>query len=136
VSEHPATVLVTGSRKWKLGVYHGLAWAIEFAKNCAHGRNGTKPPTSAVRLHHGGAEGADTLAGKMAIQMGLMCVVHTAEWDKYGKGAGPIRNQAMLDHAKPDVCVAFLHTDLPCRGTRDMMERCFRAGVPVLVVTR
>ena len=58
-----------------------------------------------------------------------------AQWDKYGPSAGPIRNQRMIDEGKPDLGLAFLRTDLPCKGTRDMIERLEDAGIPVIIVS-
>ncbi len=46
---------------------------------------------------HGGANGADSLAGQYASQNNIPCKVFKAEWDKHGKGAGPIRNAKMLN---------------------------------------
>ena len=37
---------------------------------------------------HGGAKGADSLAGVWAKQNNLQCIVYEADWDAYGKGAG------------------------------------------------
>lgn len=73
---------------------------------------------------HGGARGADTLAGKWAEGRGIPVRVYPADWNRYGKGAGPKRNQQMLDEADPDVVIAFF--DLPfavSKGTADMVTR-------------
>ena len=32
---------------------------------------------------------------------------YPVDWEKYGKAAGPIRNQQMIDKGKPDLVVAF-----------------------------
>ena len=46
-----------------------------------------------------------------------------AEWDKYGKAAGVLRNQQMLDDGHPDLVVYF-HKDLEnSKGTKDMVTR-------------
>ena len=46
-----------------------------------------------------------------------------AEWDKYGKAAGVLRNQQMLDEGYPDLVVYF-HKDLEnSKGTKDMVTR-------------
>lgn len=86
---------------------------------------------------HGGAKGADSLAGEVATQRGLVCRVYQAQWDKFGKAAGSKRNQEMLDkeHTKDepvDLVLAF-----PVEGsigTLDMMRRAERAGIPVKVI--
>ena len=86
-----------------------------------------------ITIIHGGARGADLLCAQWAERHHLMTGEYKADWKPHGRGAGPIRNQRMLDEEQPIVCAAFLIPELPCRGTRDMIERCLRAGVPVLV---
>ena len=80
-----------------------------------------------TRVIHGGARGADTLAGEWADARDITCDMYPANWDKYGKAAGAIRNQQMLDEARPDAVVAFPGG----RGTADMVARATLAGVPV-----
>ena len=46
---------------------------------------------------HGGAKGADSLAGVWAKQNNLQCIVYEADWDACGKGAGFIRNKTMIE---------------------------------------
>ncbi len=54
-----------------------------------------------------------------------------ADWKTHGNSAGPIRNQRMLESGKPTHCIAF---DVGgTRGTRDMITRCNKAGVPVFI---
>jgi hypothetical protein len=60
-------------------------------------------------------------------------VIHhfPADWDRHGRGAGPIRNQQMLDEGQPDAVIAFTLNLSTSRGTRDMVRRSRRAGLPV-----
>jgi hypothetical protein len=44
---------------------------------------------------HGGAPGADTLAHHAATARGLHVEVYPADWQRYGRRAGPIRNEEM-----------------------------------------
>lgn len=83
----------------------------------------------ALIIIHGDARGADQLAGDWARLRGKVIVACPADWNTYGKGAGPIRNQQMLDK-KPDVVVAFPGG----HGTQDMVMRALRAGVRVVEV--
>lgn len=76
---------------------------------------------------HGGATGADTLAGAWARQNELPYLAVPAEWTKHGKRAGPIRNAAMLEQWQPDGVVAFPGGS----GTADMIARARDAGVTV-----
>src|SRR5579859_2995368 len=68
---------------------------------------------------HGGAKGADTMAGEFANGAGIQEIVFKADWKKYGRRAGPMRNQQMIDEGKPDLAVAFPGG----RGTADMVTR-------------
>lgn len=81
---------------------------------------------------HGGAPGADSLAGWAAGQLGIKTEVYPADWAGLGKKAGPVRNEEMLKMSEPDGCIAFY--DGQGKGTRDMMARVVKAGVPLLVI--
>lgn len=78
---------------------------------------------------HGGARGADALAGDFAQWHLVPTEVHpvtSADWRRHGKKAGPMRNQRMVD-AGADVCLAFPHADSV--GTWDCAARAMRAGI-------
>jgi hypothetical protein len=49
----------------------------------------------------------------------------SADWDKLGAAAGPVRNQKMLVEGRPDLVVAFPGG----KGTADMVRRSERAGI-------
>jgi len=58
-----------------------------------------------------------------------------ADWKSYGKGAGPIRNQLMLDEGKPDLVLAF-HNDISSsRGTADMIRRAKKHGISYEIIS-
>ena len=79
---------------------------------------------------HGGAPGADALAGDIAGRvLGLVVEVHPAKWSKHGRSAGPIRNQHMLDSGL-DFAIGFPGG----RGTADMAARLRKAAVPTLIL--
>lgn len=71
--------------------------------------------------------GADKLARMWAISRNEHYDCYPADWRAHGKAAGPIRNQRMLDEAKPTKVFAFPGG----RGTADMVRRAKAAGVPV-----
>lgn len=54
-----------------------------------------------------------------------------AEWDRYGKRAGPLRNIQMLDEGKPDFVVAFHDNLMESKGTRHMVSIADAAGIDV-----
>lgn len=76
---------------------------------------------------HGGAPGADSLAHLWAARHGTTGIAFPADWNKHGKAAGPIRNQEMIDHGKPNLVVAFPGG----RGTADMVQKAKTAGIDV-----
>ena len=77
---------------------------------------------------HGGAQGADRLAERWAFAHGVDSERFSADWEKHGKAAGPIRNQRMIDEGQPDLVVAFPGG----KGTADMIRRARAAGVDVV----
>ena len=86
-----------------------------------------KLPVGSVVMH-GGCQGADEIAGIMAGRLGFEVRVFEADWDEFGKAAGPIRNRQMLDQ-KPDLVIAF-HLDLKkSRGTRNCLEVAEQRGI-------
>lgn len=80
-------------------------------------------------LVHGAATGADTMAGKIAKELGWQVEEYPADWNKHGKAAGPIRNQQMVDLGA-DICLAFPLGE--SRGTRHCMKAAERAGIKVV----
>jgi hypothetical protein len=86
----------------------------------------TMPSLSAIV--HGNCRGADKLAGKVASRMGIEVFPIPAQWKKYGKKAGPIRNSQMLEE-HPDIrLIVALHDDIDSsKGTSDMILKALSA---------
>lgn len=85
---------------------------------------------------HGGATGADDMAGACAEFADSITevIVVKADWKQYGRAAGPIRNQQMID-CHPDLVLAF-HNDLEhSKGTKDCVNRARKAGIDVRHIT-
>jgi len=83
-------------------------------------------------LVEGEARGADRIAASEARRIGFTVLPFPAKWGLYGKAAGPIRNQQMIDEGHPELVVYF-HNDLPnSRGTKDMVRRAGILGIEVL----
>ncbi len=83
----------------------------------------------------GEARGADMMARNLARELGLECLAFPANWDKFGKAAGVLRNQEMLKQGRPDCVYAFYMNEADynnSRGTRDMVKRSISAGVRVV----
>lgn len=112
-------ILITGSRDWqdRDAIYNLLNRLV---------------PLHATIVHGDCPTGADALAQKWAeSQPDIKVERYPADWNQYGKSAGPRRNQQMVDLGA-DICIAFpLSTS---RGTRDCMRKAKTAGIPVLVL--
>jgi len=119
-------VLVCGSRKWtgRLAIRRELTWLLQL------------PHQRMLRLIHGAAPGADTIADEEARRLNIPTVPFPADWDRYRLGAGPRRNQQMLDEGRPDVVLAFTKDLVTSTGTADMVRRATDAGLPVRVFDR
>lgn len=87
-----------------------------------------------ITVVHGACRGADEIAASIATTLGMATEAHPADWNKHGKAAGPIRNQAMLESGI-DLVLAF-HNDIDAsKGTADMVRRAQSAGVKTKVIT-
>jgi predicted Rossmann-fold nucleotide-binding protein len=75
----------------------------------------------------GGANGIDSCALQWAMKHNVKCELYPAEWKKYGKRAGPVRNTQMIVEGKPDLVIAFPGG----RGTADMIRQACAAGIKV-----
>ena len=92
--------------------------------------NDTLSRIGVTAVIHGGATGADALAAKWAKDNCVEVAEYRADWKAHGRGAGPIRNQRMLDESLPDLVIAFPGG----RGTADMVRRARKSGVEVVEV--
>lgn len=110
-------VLVTGGREYsdKLRVWEIL--------------DGVHLETPISLLIHGQATGADRLAGDWAAEHGVRVSASPADWKKYGRAAGPIRNREMLDE-NPNLVVAFPGG----KGTANMVKVARAAGLHVVII--
>lgn len=79
---------------------------------------------------HGGAAGADMMAGGWACAREVPCLRVPARWSKFGKKAGFIRNEAMLSLGHPDLVVAFPGG----AGTAMMVRLAKQSGIRVIDV--
>ena len=78
----------------------------------------------------GMARGADKLAILYAMDNNIPVAKFPADWDTYGKRAGPIRNEQMAKYA--DALVAFW--DGASRGTKNMIDQMTKQQKPVRIV--
>ena len=73
--------------------------------------------------------GADKLGEKYAAERGFRLTKFPADWKRYGKAAGPKRNEQMANYA--DTLVAFW--DEKSRGTKHMIEVAKHKGLNVYI---
>ena len=78
----------------------------------------------------GGAKGADSLGADFAENNDIPLKVFPAEWNKYGKSAGFIRNQIIVNTC--DMVLAFW--DGESRGTADTIAKAKKAKKPTFIV--
>ena len=90
----------------------------------------TLDATEVTEIIEGGAKGADRLARQWAESREIPVRTFKADWRRYGRGAGPKRNEQMLDEGEPDLVVAFPGGS----GTESMMRLARAAGVLVRAV--
>ena len=76
----------------------------------------------------GGARGADSIAEMYAEQRNIKRRIFKANWDKFGKKAGYLRNVQMLKEGEPDIAVAFSGG----KGTDMMVSILESADIPVI----
>ena len=107
--------LVCGSRHWTDVVY------LNAALDLMHSKYGFSV------LIEGEQRGVDLMARAWAEMRGLKVEPYEADWDRYGRAAGPIRNRRMLDEGRPDLVIAFPGGV----GTTHMVRHAERAGVEI-----
>lgn len=82
----------------------------------------------ATEIVSGGATGVDTSALIFADAMNLDCTVFRALWHKYGKAAGPMRNQEMAQYA--DAAIVIMKKG-GSRGSLNMISEMKKLNKPV-----
>lgn len=124
-------ILITGSRSWPrpADVWAGIELAI------------VEAAAVDVVVVHGTARGADEMAslfvkahqGQFAREgVRLVEERHPADWDRWGRKAGFIRNTDMVS-AGADLCLAFIHQR--SRGATMCADLAEKAGIPVRRLT-
>lgn len=79
----------------------------------------------------GEARGVDNYGKQWALERGIEVISYPADWDKYGKAAGPIRNKLMAENAEALIAV----WDGYSRGTSHMINLARSMGLEVYVQT-
>ena len=77
----------------------------------------------------GCASGADKIGERYAKENGFKVEQYPADWEKYGKSAGPRRNRQMAEVADYVICF----WDGQSRGTRSMIEYTKICNKPIKI---
>ena len=77
----------------------------------------TKDITEEITVISGGSKGADALGERFAKEYGHKIEFFPADWETYGRAAGPIRNKQMATEC--DMLIAFW--DYKSKGTKNMI---------------
>ena len=78
----------------------------------------------------GGATGVDSVAIDWAVTHWCGFKEYPADWGKFGKAAGYLRNKQMLNEGKPDIVIAFPGG----KGTANMIKLAKNAGIKIIEV--
>lgn len=78
----------------------------------------------------GMARGADLIGYDFAKHYKIPCATFPADWDKYGKSAGYIRNKEMSNYA--DELIAYW--DGKSNGTKNMIDLMAQARKPTTII--
>lgn len=78
----------------------------------------------------GGYRGVDALGERWAKENFVKLTIFNADWNTYGKAAGPMRNKKMVDYA--EALIAFRLGD--SRGTNDVIKQANKRGLRVYII--
>ncbi len=87
-----------------------------------------------IEIVSGHAQGADTLGERYARARGFRLKIFPADWSRYGRSAGMIRNQQMIDYARKESALAVFFWDGVSRGTLDTIRRARHAGIDTRII--
>ena len=113
-------VIVAGSRSFNDYTVLQMACEKLLAK---------KKQTHNIVIISGTARGADSLGEKYALERGYAVERFPADWQQYGKAAGPVRNRQMADNA--DALIAFWNGH--SKGTQNMIIKGKKKGLAVRI---
>ena len=85
-----------------------------------------------IEIISGHCAGTDTLGELYAKNHNIACKLFPAEWTKYGRAAGPIRNTQMVEYASKStfpIVVAFISPR--SKGTMDTVKKATQKGFAI-----
>ena len=117
-------ILICGDRNWT-----DAEFILDTLRQVIKAK-GLKPKD--VLVIDGGARGTDEFGNWAAIRLNCRIKRVFAEWFKFGRAAGPIRNRKMVA-LKPQLVLAFHNSLATSKGTKDMVSVAMKAGISVRV---
>lgn len=113
-------ILITGSRDWEdRKLIEDTLTTLRFKAEDTTLVSGNCPT------------GADLICEEIADDLGWTVEKHPADWDKYGKRAGYIRNSAMVKEGA-DLCLAFVRNN--SRGATMTAEFARNAYIKTYII--
>ena len=88
-----------------------------------------------VQIVSGCCRGADALGERYAREHGIPVVRFPADWQAYGKAAGPIRNRKMAEYAAEGDGMLVAFWDGKSRGTASMIRLAEKYGLRIKTIT-
>lgn len=82
-----------------------------------------------ITILSGHCKGADLMAERYAKEKGFALEIYPADWQKYGRAAGPIRNKQMVENA--DTVIAFVSES--ASGTKNLIGNAKKLGKELFV---
>lgn len=83
-----------------------------------------------ITVVSGGAKGADFLGKKFSEEFSLNYIEYPADWERYGRGAGPIRNKTIVQNS--DLVIAFIQG--VSKGTKNAISQALKLNKEVIEV--
>jgi hypothetical protein len=119
---------IVGSRNW-------TDWETfcKYVQTCLTKWGYDKEDSASLQIEcvvSGGAKGVDSMARRWAKENGVKCEEYLPDWNKYGRGAGPIRNSKIIELATH--VIAF--PSRSGRGTQDSIRKALSAEKSIEVM--
>ena len=129
--EYSRVILITGAREWD-EVSKISDTLSAFSSN----------DNAKTLIIHGGCSGVDMLADGVAKKLNFSISTFPANWSKYGRAAGPVRNAQMVEEVLKykknkniDTVVIAFHGCLDkSKGTKNCVKLALKKGIDVILI--
>ena len=112
-------IVVAGCRSYK-----DYRQAKEFISTCL-----SEYADDTIFILSGGCFGADKFGEMYAAENGFSVEIYSADWERYGRAAGPKRNREMAKDCDEIICF----WDGKSRGTKSLIEYGRKFGKKVII---